>query len=126
MALADAVAALPGGGEFAALWTQVNGDPGAISDLAGTLQAAASKAEDSARTISKTAGEVGDAWHGSAAHAFAGYMHRFGAAASSVHAGDGQGGHDDRASRAARVEREAPAQLDRQPDPRPRPAARRR
>jgi WXG100 family type VII secretion target len=86
MSNADAVAALPGGGEFAALWTQVNGDPGAIGDLAGTLQAAASRAQDSTKSVSKTAGEVGESWHGSAAHAFAGYMHRFSSAASTVHA----------------------------------------
>jgi WXG100 family type VII secretion target len=86
MSNADAVAALPGGGEFAALWTQVNGDPGAIGDLAGTLQAAASRAQDSTKSVTKTAGEVGESWHGSAAQAFAGYMHRFSAAASTVHA----------------------------------------
>ncbi len=90
MSLADAVAALPGGGEFAALWTQVNGDPGAISDLANTLSTAAGKAEDSARTISRTAGEVGDAWHGPAADSFTGYMHHFGAAAGAVHAAMGK------------------------------------
>ncbi len=90
MSLADAVAALPGGGEFAALWTQVNGDPGAISDLANSLTTAAGKADDSARTISRTAGEVSDAWHGPAAESFAGYMQHFGAAAGSVHAGMGK------------------------------------
>jgi uncharacterized protein YukE len=67
------------------LWTQVNGDPGAISDLANTLNSAAGKAEDSARTISRTAGEVSDAWHGPAAESFTGYMHHFGAAAGAVH-----------------------------------------
>src|SRR5579875_2436550 len=87
MALADAVAALPGGGEFAALWTQVNGDPGAIGDLAGTLQATASKAVDSGRSVSTAADEVGTAWHGDAAHAFTGYMQRFGTAGSSLHGG---------------------------------------
>ncbi|HEY2272176.1 MAG TPA: transglycosylase SLT domain-containing protein [Jatrophihabitantaceae bacterium] len=87
MALADAVAALPGGGEFAALWTQVDGDPGAVGDLAGRLQATASKAQETARTISKAATEVGDAWHGTAAHAFSGYMNRFGSAGSALHAG---------------------------------------
>ena len=90
MSLADAVAALPGGGEFAALWTQVNGDPGAISDIANKLKSAAEKAEDSARTISRTAGEVGDAWHGPAAESFSGYMNHFGAAAGSVHAAMGK------------------------------------
>jgi len=88
--LADAVAALPGGGEFAALWTQVNGDPGAISDIANKLKSAADKAESSARTISRTAGEVGDAWHGPAAESFSGYMNHFGAAAGSVHAAMGK------------------------------------
>ena len=86
MALADAVAALPGGGDFAALWTQVDGDPGAISDLSSTVSTSADKAEQSVRTISRTAGEVSDAWHGPAAEAFTGYMHHFGAAAGSVHA----------------------------------------
>lgn len=85
MSLADAVAALPGGGEFAALWTHVDGDPGAIGHLAGKLQATAGRAENSQRSITKTAGEVGDSWHGSAAQAFAGYLHRFGSAASTVH-----------------------------------------
>lgn len=86
MSLADAVAALPGGGEFAALWTQVNGDPGAISDIANTVKSAASRAEQSTRSINRSAAEVGDAWHGPAADAFAGYMHHFGAAAGSVQA----------------------------------------
>jgi WXG100 family type VII secretion target len=90
MALADAVAALPGGGEFAALWTQVDGDPGAIGDLAGKLQAVASKAQDGGRSVTKTAGEVGDSWHGSAAHAFSGYMQRFSSAASALHSGVGR------------------------------------
>jgi uncharacterized protein YukE len=87
--LADAVAALPGGGDFAALWTQVNGDPGAISDLSSTVKTSADKAEESVRTIGRTAAEVSDAWHGPAAEAFSGYMHRFGAAAGSVHAAMG-------------------------------------
>lgn len=90
MSLADAVAALPGGGAFAALWTHVNGDPGAISDIASKLNSAADKAETSARTISKTAGEVGDAWHGPAAQSFSAYMNHFGAAAGSVHAAMGK------------------------------------
>ncbi|MDX6496284.1 MAG: hypothetical protein QOE17_2270, partial [Gaiellales bacterium] len=64
-----------------------DGDPGAIGDLAGKLQATSSRAQDSARSVHKAAGEVGESWHGSAAHAFAGYMHRFGAAASTVHSG---------------------------------------
>jgi WXG100 family type VII secretion target len=85
MSIAEAVAALPGGGEFAALWTQVDGDPGAIGDLAGKLQVTASRAQDSARTVNKNAGEVGESWHGSAAHAFTAYMHRFGSAASTMH-----------------------------------------
>ena len=87
MSLADAVAALPGGGAFAALWAQVDGDPGGIDDLASRLRQAATKAEESTHRISRTAAEVGDAWHGPAAESFAGYMHRFGAAGSSVHAG---------------------------------------
>ena len=74
MSLADAVATLPGGGAFAALWTHVNGDPGAISDIASKRNSAADKAETSARTISKTAGEVGDAWHGPAAQSLYAYM----------------------------------------------------
>jgi uncharacterized protein YukE len=86
MALADAVAALPGGGAFTALWDQVDGDPGAIGDLASTLRQAAAKAEESTQRIGKAAAEVGDAWHGPAAESFAGYLHRFGAAGSSVHA----------------------------------------
>jgi len=86
MSLAQAVAALPGGGEFAALWTQVDGDPGAITDVVSKIKSTAAKAEDSAHHISKASGEVGDAWHGHAASAFKGYMHHFGAAASSVHA----------------------------------------
>jgi uncharacterized protein YukE len=90
VSLADAVAALPGGGEFAALWTQVDGDPGAISDIAHKLTSAADKAESSARTISKTATEVSDAWHGPAADSFAGYMNHFGAAAGSVHSAMGK------------------------------------
>jgi WXG100 family type VII secretion target len=90
VSLADAVAALPGGGEFAELWTQVNGDPGAISDIATKVKSSADKAEESAHKISRTAGEVGDAWHGQAAEAFAGYMNHFGAAAGSVHAAMGK------------------------------------
>ena len=68
--------------------------------------------------ITKAAGEVGDSWHGSAAHAFAGYMQRFSAAASTVHAGVDNAATDPATSRDRRVEREGPAQLDRRPDPR--------
>jgi uncharacterized protein YukE len=86
MSTADAVAALPGGGDFLALWNRVDGDPGAITDMATKLKSTAAQAEQSGKRVGKTTGEVGDAWHGKAATSFTGYMHHFGVAGGSVHA----------------------------------------
>lgn len=86
MSAADAVGALPGGAAFVALWDQVEGDPGSIDDLATTLRSTASRADETQRGVATAAGEVGDAWHGAAADAFGGYMSRYAAASSTVHA----------------------------------------
>lgn len=86
MSTAEAVAGLPGGDAFVALWTQVNGDSGAITDVATKLTAAADAADHRAQAISRRVGQVDEAWHGSAADAFANYMRRFGVAATELNA----------------------------------------
>lgn len=86
MSSAEAVAGLPGGESFVALWTKVNGDSGAIADAAAVLRSAANRSDSLAQTISRRTGQVDDAWHGPAADSFVSYMKRFGVAASGLNA----------------------------------------
>ncbi|SDJ43506.1 Proteins of 100 residues with WXG [Frankineae bacterium MT45] len=87
MPAAVAVAALPGGDEFAQLWQQVDGDAAAVDALAGALSDAASRIGVVQRGVSAATEDVAAGWSGPAASAFTGYMGRLQAASAEVAAG---------------------------------------
>ncbi|MCK2221299.1 transglycosylase SLT domain-containing protein [Actinomadura sp. ATCC 31491] len=60
--------------ELAALRKKVDGDPQAVRDLAAGLRTAGGHAATSANGLVKSVAEVGNAWNGASADAFATYM----------------------------------------------------
>lgn len=87
MSSAEAVGALPGGAAFLELWQQVDGDAGAIGDIASRLTKAGSEVGDVRSAVAKSVHGVGEGWDGPAANAFGGYMAKVSAASQDVDSG---------------------------------------
>jgi len=80
----ESVCAIPGGGAFAEIWDQVDGDPGAIIEAAAALTKVADGVRTAQRRVGTAATGVGDGWRGSAATAFDGYMAKVASASANV------------------------------------------
>ncbi|MBF8192688.1 WXG100 family type VII secretion target, partial [Nonomuraea sp. K274] len=76
MSALDEVRSVPGGAELADLAAQVIGDPGAISAAAADWRTAAGTGQQHTDAVRTAAADVGEAWRGDSAEAFAGYMDR--------------------------------------------------
>ncbi len=76
----DAVAALPGGGVFAALWRQVDGDSDAVQALSASWQKAATGLDAHLSRVNRAVGEVGAGWSGAGAQAVESFSERYAAA----------------------------------------------
>ncbi len=87
MAGAEAVAGLPGGEQFEALWHRVDGDAGSVSALAAALMSAAEHVGSVQTYVSTSVGGLEGGWNGSAADAFGAYMGKMSAASADVTAG---------------------------------------
>ncbi|MEU6715404.1 transglycosylase SLT domain-containing protein [Nonomuraea sp. NPDC046802] len=74
MSAIDDVRAVPGGAELADRAVKLIGDPDAISSAAGSWRTAASTGRQHTGAVRTAAAEVGDAWQGDSADAFAAYM----------------------------------------------------
>jgi len=84
MGSVEQVCALPGGGAFAEIWEQVDGDPGSISEAAAALTKVAEGVRSAQRGFGSAAAGVGDGWRGPAAGAFERYASKVGSASANV------------------------------------------
>ncbi|MEO9137989.1 MAG: transglycosylase SLT domain-containing protein [Jatrophihabitans sp.] len=110
MTSAQAVGSLPGGGEFVQLWEQVDGDAGAIGDLASVFTKGGSEVASVQQGVSTSAAGVNGGWNGPAADAFAGYMGKMSEASKDLHDGMTRAASD--LTKAASAVSEAKSRLD--------------
>jgi len=84
MGSVEQVCALPGGGAFAEIWEQVDGDAATITEAAAALIEVADGVQAAQRRVGAATAGVADGWRGSAATAFEHYMSKVGSASANV------------------------------------------